>query len=39
MGVCAKFMFPLGVFSIHNFNLSNLKGNGNAASDLEKKEI
>ncbi len=25
-------MFPLGVFSIHNFNLRNLKGNGNAAT-------
>ncbi len=29
-------MFPLGVFSILNFNLRNLKGNGNAPiNDLE----
>ncbi len=30
MGVFAKLTFPLGVFSIRNFNLRNLKGNGNA---------
>ncbi len=32
MGVFAKLTFPLGVFSIRNFNLRNLKGNGNAPS-------
>jgi len=29
---CKIDMFPLVVFSIHNFNLRNLKGNGNAAT-------
>ncbi len=30
---CEIDAFPLGVFSIRNFNLHNLKGNGNAPSD------
>ncbi len=29
---CKIDTFPLGVFSICDFNLRNLKGNGNAAS-------
>ncbi len=29
-----KLVFPLGEFSIRNFTLRNLKGNGNAATDL-----
>ncbi len=30
---CEIDVFPLGVFSIRNFNLRNLKGNGNTVSD------
>ncbi len=33
MGVYAEFVFfPLGMFSILNYNLHNLKGNGNMAN-------
>jgi len=34
---CTIDVFPLDLFSIHNFNLRNLKGNGNAlvTSDTE----
>ena len=32
MGVFTKLSVPLGVFSIRNFNLRNLKGNGHAAN-------
>ncbi len=31
---CEIDAFPLGVFSIRNFNLRNLKGNGNTPSNL-----
>ncbi len=30
---CKMYVFPLGVFSIFNFNLRNLKGNGNTATE------
>jgi len=30
-----RHVFPLCVFSIRNFNLRNLKGNGNAVNDVE----
>ncbi len=30
---CEIGAFPLGVFSIRDFNLHNLKGNGNASND------
>ncbi len=30
---CKIYVFTLGVFSIFNFNLRNLKGNGNAATE------
>ncbi len=31
---CEIDMFPLGIFSIHTFNLRNLKGNGNIVNDF-----
>ncbi len=33
MSFCEIIAFSLGAFSIRNFNLRNLKGNGNAPSD------
>ncbi len=39
MGVfCEIDAFPLGVFSVRNSNLRNLKGNGNAPMRAQKKK-